>query len=197
VDATKKEREDWKTKATVAETRLEALTRELEEAKRAVSNPRPPPQPQQAPPNPAVDPAGYHDQIQRLLINERLNQSELMARRDLGSERVDALVAEFRAEAAQDATLFDKLYQQPDPYGWAVKELDRRRLVRDVGDDPAAYEAKLRAKWEAERGADAPPPRVSPAAGMQPSLAGQRSVAARTAPGFSGPPSFDDIFAKK
>jgi hypothetical protein len=70
-------------------------------------------------------------------------------------------------------------------------------VVREVGDDPNAYEAKLRAKWEAERGQPEAPPRVSPAAGMQPSLAGQRSVAARTAPGFSGPPSLEDIFARK
>jgi hypothetical protein len=197
VDATKKEREDWKTKATIAETKLEAAVRELEEAKRAASRPQQPQQPR-TPVNPATDPAGYHEEVQRLLINERLNQSEMLARRELGAEKVDALVAEFRAEAAKDEGLFGQLYQQPDPYAWAAKELERRRLVREVGDDPAGYEAKLRAKWEEERGAvPAPPPlqKISPAAGMQPSLAGQRSVAARTAPAWSGAPSLDDIVA--
>ena len=47
------------------------------------------------------------------------------------------------------------------------------RLHEEIGTDPVAYEAKIRAKIEAERGADPPP--VSPAAGLPPSLANARS----------------------
>ena len=63
-------------------------------------------------------------------------------------------MAEFRNLANADPTLFGKLYSQPHPYAWLTREVDRLRLVRDVGDDPAAYREKIlaeeRAKWEAE-----------------------------------------------
>ena len=66
-----------------------------------------------------------------------------------------------------------------------TREVDRLRLVRDVGDDPAAYSAKI----EAERAPNGRPRRrprraVSPAAGLQPSLATARSVAGRTRRGL-------------
>jgi hypothetical protein len=67
------------------------------------------------------------------------------------------------------------------------------RLHEEIGTDPAAYEARLRAKWEQEKGADPP---VSPVAGMPPSLANARSSAPRGMNGFSGPPSLDDIFTR-
>jgi hypothetical protein len=67
------------------------------------------------------------------------------------------------------------------------------RLHEEIGTDPAAYEQKLRAKWEAERGAD---PLVSPVANLPPSLANARSSAPRGMNGFSGPPSIDDILKR-
>jgi hypothetical protein len=67
------------------------------------------------------------------------------------------------------------------------------RLHEEIGTDPAAYEAKIRAKIEAERGADPP---VSPVAGMPPSLANARSSAPRGTNGFTGPPSMDDILRR-
>jgi hypothetical protein len=99
--------------------------------------------------------------------------------------------------AERDQTLFGKLYAQPNPYGWMMREVDRLRMLRDVGDDPSAYRAKIeaeaRAKWEAEAAAKPPPP--SPAAGLQPSLATVRSVAGRTASTWSGEPSLEDVLA--
>ena len=60
------------------------------------------------------------------------------------------------------------------------------RLHEEIGTDPAAYEQRLRAKWEQERGAG-PPPRVS-AAGLPPSLANARAERApRGTNGFAGP----------
>ena len=115
----------------------------------------------------------------------------------MGDEKLSEYVEEFRQLANADPTLFGKLYSQPHPYAWLTREVDRLRLVRDVGDDPAAFrariEAEARAKWEAE--AKAVPPAPSPAAGMQPSLGAARSVAGRTAGAWSGEPSLDDVLA--
>jgi hypothetical protein len=70
-------------------------------------------------------------------------------------------------------------------------------MLRDIGDDPAQYrskiEAEARAKWEQERQAAPAERPVSPAVGMQPSLATARSVAGRSAPQWSGEPSLDDV----
>jgi hypothetical protein len=198
--ALEKVRNDWKSKAAAAQAQADELRRQLEEAKKP---PPPPPQVQQAPQlyqpiDPVQDPQGYQQRLEARMLNERLNHSELILRKELGGEAVDALVAEFKEEAARDPSLFQKLYSQLDPYGWAAKHLETVRMHREIGDDPAAYRARIvaeeRAKWEAE----APPaaPRVSPANGMPPSLANARSVAGRGTTAFTGPPSMDDILRR-
>jgi hypothetical protein len=67
------------------------------------------------------------------------------------------------------------------------------KLHDEIGTDPAAYEARLRAKWESERGNGAQP---SPVAGMPPSLANARSSAPRSSNGFSGPLAMEDILRR-
>ena len=132
---------------------------------------------------------------QKQLLSRRLNMSERMAKKEIGAEKLTKYVEEFRKLSETDGTLFGKLYSQPDPYDWLVHEVDRLRLVRDVGSDPAAYREKIlaegRAQWEAEKSAPAP----SPAAGMQPSLATARSVAGRSAGAWTGEPSLEDVLA--
>jgi hypothetical protein len=79
----------------------------------------------------------------------------------------------------------------------------QQRVVAEVGTDPDAYRAKMRAEIEAEvraqlgagQGGAAPPP-VSPAAGIPPSLATVRSSAPRGQV-FSGPPPIDDIVGRR
>ena len=198
-------RQDWKARAVEAETKHKELQRQLDEATRRATA-APPPQPQaqpqyQPPPDPQADPRGFAQYLiqeqQKQLLNERLNMSERMAKKEIGAEKLTKYVEEFRKLSETDATLFGKLYSQPDPYDWLVHEVDRLRLVRDVGSDPAAYRDKIlaegRAQWEREQEQKAPAP--SPARGMQPSLAGARSVAGRTAGSWSGEPSLDDVLS--
>ena len=80
------------------------------------------------------------------------------------------------------------------PYQWMIDNNATARLHEEIGTDPAAYEQKLRAKWESERGADPPP--VSPAAGLPPSLANARSSAPRSSNGFAGPMAMEDILRR-
>jgi hypothetical protein len=188
LEGERRQRQDWKERAVKAETEAAALRKDLEAARTA---PAPPQQMPNLPPiDPAQDPQGYHARIQSTLLNERLNMSELVARQALGPERVDALITEFQAAAKDDPALYAKLYAQPHPYGWLAEQVERIQLARD----PAAYKARLRTEWEAEKAAQATlgvP--ISPAAGLQPSLAGVRSAAARSQPAFTGPPSLEDV----
>jgi hypothetical protein len=197
----RRKRQDWKARAVEAETKHKELQRQFEDAQRRATAPPPQQQaPPQPPPDPASDPRGFAQHLvqqqQAALLNERLNNSEMMLRDKVGDEKLNEYVQEFRNLAAADPTLFGKLYSQPHPYAWLTREVDRLRLVRDVGDDPAAYRAKIeaeaRAKWEAEAKAQ---PAPSPAAGMQPSLGTARSVAGRTAGAWSGEPSLEDVLA--
>lgn len=203
VETTKKEREDWKVKATVAETQLAEVRRQLEEARRPPPEPQPQQQqPQAEIPNPATDPTGYHRYLMaenaRAELNMRLNQSEIWARERLGDEAVDALIVDFKEAAKADPSLEQRLYRQPHPFAWAQKQLEILRAQAEIGDDPAAYRARLvaaeRAKWEAEAAKlGEAQPRVSPAAGQAPSLAGVRSVAGRSSPAWTGPTPLEDI----
>jgi len=195
----RRKRNDWKEKAARLEGELAAYRRQQEEAQRRAAAP-PQPQPHyQPPPDPAVDPRGFAQHLvqtqQAALLNERLNNSEMLLREKIGDEKLSEYVNEFRSMAEADPTLFGKLYSQPHPYNWLTREVDRLRLVRDVGDDPAAFRAKIeaeaRTKWEAE--AKAAPPPVSPAAGLQPSLATARSVAGRSAGAWTGEPRLEDV----
>jgi hypothetical protein len=187
-------RQDWKARAVEAETRHKELQRQLDEATRRAT--APPPQP----PDPATNPQGWAQHVvqqqQAALLNERLNNSEMMLADKIGAEKLNEYVQEFRNLANADPTLFGKLYSQPHPYAWLTREVDRLRLVRDVGDDPAAFRAKIeaeaRARWEQEAKAQ---PAPSPAAGMQPSLGTARSVAGRTAGAWSGEPSLEDVLS--
>jgi hypothetical protein len=188
----RRKRQDWKEKAARLEGELAAYKRQQEEARQ--------PQPEQMPPlqpiDPAQDPVGFTARLQQVLLNERLNNSEERIREKIGDDKLNEYVAEFKQLAARDQTLFGKLYSQTNPYAWMTREVDRLRHLREVGDDPSAYrariEAEARAKWEAEAKA-APPP--SPAANMQPSLATARSVAGRTASTWTGEPSLEDVLA--
>jgi hypothetical protein len=197
-------RQDWKEKAARAEGELAALRRELDAAKRA-----PPPQPQQPPqpvyrapmPDPASDPQAWAMHVMqeqtKAFVNHTLNVSERDLRREIGAEKVTEYVNEFRQLSQADPSLVDKLYSNADPYDWMRREVERQRMLRDIGDDPAQYrskiEAEARAKWEQERQAAPAERPVSPAVGMQPSLATARSVAGRSAPQWSGEPSLDDV----
>ncbi len=199
----RRKRQDYKAQAARAEGELAALKKQLEDGKRAAEAPPPPPQPQyQPPPMPDFnsDPHGfmqaYAAREEQKRLNDRLNTSELFVADKIGREKLDAYVQDFKQMAQADPALYQKLYAQAHPYGWLQGEVDRLRLLRDVGDDPAAYRAKIeaeaRARWEAERGQTEQPAPVSPAAGLQPSLATARSAGARNEV-WSGEPSLEEL----
>lgn len=195
--ALEKQRRDHKERAAKLEGERDALLRQLEEIKRAQQQPAQPQyQPPQQPIDPVQDPAGYHAQVQQIMLNERLNMSEMQLRREIGAEAVDAAINEFKEAAAKDPSLFPKLYQQPDPYGWLAKQVEVMRFQREVGEDPAAYKARLRAEWEAEQAAAQPAAPAAPAVRLNPSLANVRSAAPRSNGAWAGETPLADILRR-
>lgn len=191
LEGERKARQDWKDRAARAETERDALNKQLEELRRAPqAAPPAPPQPI----DPVHQPEAFVERIQQVVLNERLNSSEMLLRREIGAEAVDAAIADFKQAAAEDPRLFQQLYSQPDPYGWLAKQVEGIRLRREIGDDPAAYRAKLRAELEAEMGRAEPAGPGAPR--MAPSLANVRSAAPRSAPVFTGPTPIEDVLRR-
>src|SRR5690349_19143588 len=105
-EAERRRRQDWKERAARAEAERDALNRQLEEAKRA---PAPAPSQQQAPLpplDPQQDPQGFVQRVQSVMLNERLNNSEMFLREKLGPEKVDEYVTEFKQAAEADPALY-------------------------------------------------------------------------------------------
>ena len=197
-------RQDWKEKAV----RAEALAAEREKqaaelAKRIEAleqrQQATPPQPQYQESafqwaDPQTDPHTYNAQRE---MHQRANISEMMMRREIGAEATQKLIAEFHDLARTDPLLMQRVRMELDPFDFARREVERQRVLREVGDDPTSYEKRLREKWEAEQAAKAPAialPQNTPPPHMPPSLAGVRSAAPRGAPQWSGPMS-DQQFA--
>lgn len=202
----RRRRQDWKTKYAAEQAKLEEVRRQLEEAKRPPPAPAQPPQLAIPPlPDPQVDPVGYVQAAvwrqQQAMLNERLNLSEAMLREKIGKEKLDEYVNDFKAFAEQDQSLWQKLHQQPAPYQWLAGEVEQRRKRAEIGDDPSAFEQRLREKIMAEmaeqagngNGGAMPMPSLPR---QPPSLATARSVAGRTQTTFTGPPSMDDILRR-
>ena len=192
----RKRRQDWKSRADKAETERDMLAKQLEAAKAPPPQSTPPPPPE--PIDPVKDPEGYTRRMRGVVLNERLNTSEMLALEKHGKETIDAEAAYFQKRTQADPRLWNELYSMPHPYQWMIDNNATARLHEEIGTDPAAYEAKMKAKWEAEFQAaiDKRDGRVSPAAGLPPSLASARSAAPRGTNGFAGPPSMDDILRR-
>lgn len=96
-----------------------------------------------------------------------------------------------------DQTDYQKVVTSPNRYAAAVQWYKRQQAQAEIGDDPAAYKAKLEAeireKVLAEMNGGAQQ-QGKPAPVMPSNLAGARNVGARSGPAWSGPASLQDIF---
>ena len=72
---------------------------------------------------PAPSPEQEAEEAKRIELNVRLDASEAFLRRNVGAETVDALIAWVKSSAATDPSIFQRLYAQPDPYGWAYTQM--------------------------------------------------------------------------
>jgi hypothetical protein len=135
--------------------------------------------------------------FEQALLNERMNVSEMMLRNQ--HQDVDDKLAVFQAEVAKNPALGAELAKQRHPWEWMYKQAQRIQALNDIGDDPTAYEAKLRDKIMAEiqgqQQQQTPAAATAQAAApvLPKSLATARSAGPRSAPAWTGPTPLNDI----
>lgn len=172
LEAERKTRQDWKEKAIRYEEELKQLRQQA--------------QPQQFQPQ-QLDPL---QSIQQQVINERFNTSEMLVKRDHAD--ADEVVGVFMEAAKANPALAAALHQQRHPWEFAYKEGKRLLMLKEVGDDPAAYRAKVEAEIRAQLQSQAQPQVQLPQ-----SLNGARSVAPRNAPSWTGPTPITELFSNR
>jgi len=138
---------------------------------------------------------------------EQINQTLLAIARDNAETRftpetVATAEQEF-IKALQGKTLdpadYQKVVSSPNRYAAAVQWHKQQQAKAEIGDDPAAFRARLEAEILAKHGltaegAAAEVPAQQKPAVMPSNLAGARNVGSRSGPAWSGPPSLQDIF---
>lgn len=170
LEAERKGRQDWKEKAI----RFEEELKQLRNAQQ---------QQQYSQMDPMVA-------MQQQVINERFNTSEMLARQ--AYKDLDDKVNVFMEAAKANPALQAALHQQKHPWEFAYKEGARMLMLQEVGDDPAAYRAKIEAEIRAQLQSQA-----QPQVNVPTSLNGARSVAQRSAPTWTGPTPLDNILGNR
>ena len=131
----------------------------------------------------------------------------------LGNMQIIAGIKYGEDKVAEAETAFQEAYQSGriDPgdvqkilgsanvYAATVQWHQRRQAQAEIGDDPAAYRAKLEAELREKITAElqsGQQQRTQPALDLPSNLAGARNVGARSGPAWSGPTPLADIFAR-
>ena len=117
---------------------------------------------------------------QAAAINTKLETSRFLAEEKYGAEKVQAAYEFFDKNPHLSAPLLNS----PSPFHAAVREYEKHMAMTEIGEDPAAYrariEAEIREKILAEMNVQ-PKPATPP-----PSLSSASSVSAGKAPPVSG-----------
>lgn len=139
-------------------------------------------------PDPIADPEAHSaylmHEMQRIQANTIAEMSERFARDKHGDEFMDEAL-----DAAKAAGVVDRLRQSRDPWGDLAKWHKAEKAKAEIGDDPEAYKARLKAELLAELKSETAGRSVSPPA----SLAGQPNLAT-SAPAWGGPTPLNELF---
>lgn len=116
------------------------------------------------------------------------------------NEAEQAFISAMQSQKLDQAD-FQKVVHSPNRYAAAVQWHQRQLAQAEIGDDPAAFraklEAELREKLTAELQQGEQPQTQQRQAVMPSNLAGARNVGARSGPAWSGPSTIDDIFNRQ
>lgn len=170
--------------------------------------PQPQQKPQEPPPDWYADPEkalSYHltpiqQQMQRMAMDSVRAASETRAIARYGYEAFAEMETAVNAGIQSGDPEIEKLryavMNSHDPAGVAMQWYQQRKLMAEVGPDPAAYREKVKQEVLAELQAGGQA--AKPAAPVMPSnLAGARNVGSRSGPAWSGPMPIADIFNMK
>lgn len=155
-------------------------------------------------PDPLTDPEGFsqHQEaaFNQKILRERVNMSGLMAEQVYGKEVVDAAFEALKEK--QDEFTYQRIMSSPHPYDALVKWHKRELTLSEIGDDAAAYKARIIAEFQAQQQppADGPAPPASPQqqkpvippASLTKAPAGPKASEVPVGPGQG----FDTVFAR-
>ena len=133
--------------------------------------------------NPEAALSQVQQQVQQQMVAEKLRTSRFLAEREFGPDLVKEAYAYFDQNPEQSHALIN----EPSPFHAAVEHYRRQKLLTEIGTDPDAYRAKLRAELEAEIARKAPPKPAAPPR----SLASAPNAGGETTPPGS---AFDELF---
>jgi len=133
--------------------------------------------------NPEAALSQVQQTTQQQIIASKLQTSKFLAEREYGADLVKEAYAYFDQNPQESHALLN----EPSPFHAAVEHYKRQKAVQEIGADPEAYKAKLRAELEAELAQKAP---QKPAAPPR-SLASAPGAGGETQPHGS---AFDQLF---
>lgn len=117
---------------------------------------------------------------QAIALNTKLETSRFLAERDHGADAVKEAYEFFDA----NPHLSQQLLKSPSPFHEAVKVYQKHKMLQEIGEDPAAYRARIEAEIRERVAAEMAPPR--PATSPPPSLASATSAGPSKGPVVSG-----------
>lgn len=127
--------------------------------------------------------------------------AEMMFRDQPGAvEEAEKAFNAAASSGAIDPAIHARINSSPNPWAAAVQWHQQTKALAEIGDDPAAYRAKVEAEIrdkvmaELQQGQQPAAQRAAPV--MPNNFATGRNVGARSGPAWSGPPSLDDIFKR-
>lgn len=161
------------------------MKQRLDRLEAAIAAPRPLPVPDLL-----AEPERFQQYVEQT-VSQRVNNveaemSERFARSQYGAEAVDAA---FEAAKAQELTA--QFIGKKDPWGELMKWHKAQTALAEIGDDPAAYRARIEAETRQRIMAEMTAQSVTRP--QAPSLAGQTTLGTRAAPMWSGPTSLEEI----
>lgn len=133
--------------------------------------------------------------VDQALARQRQEFSEMQAVAAHGEEAVNAAYQAIAALKTSSPHAFAADYQRimasPHPYGALVQWHTQQQVLSEIGTDPAAYKAKVKAELLAELNAGKPPSQTMPS-----NFAAARNAGNRSGPAWAGPQPLADIFAR-
>lgn len=197
VEPEAKEKAEPMVPLSVLKSTREDLRQQLDEMRRMIGSPKQ--EQPAAPPPPDVfeDPQKYTQyigqQVQQSVIGAKLEMSRWQAEREFGKEALEEVVQYFDQNPAQS----QQFLSAPSPYHAAKEFYDAQKTAQEIGNDPAAYKAKLEAEIRAKVEAEMAAKQASQmAAKPAPSLAGVNGSGGNTDPGWQGPTDLGSVIGE-
>jgi hypothetical protein len=166
---------------------VQGLRQEIRDLKSALPQKEPDPAP-----DVFEDPQGYQKHMEQTVnqavFQATLSMSRAAAVRQHGEDAVNAAAASIDPSSAE----YQAIISKADPFHELMEHHTRQQAMQEIGDDPAAYKARMKAEARAEVEAEMATKEVK-ATPPAPSLAASPNVGARSGPGWSGPTPLDKV----